>query len=781
MRKLILFLLLVPVLGVAQTLSLSQAGSGNTATITVTSAGQFKLVWDAADNWGLSGWYDLVNDPTATTNLASPAYGVNGPSVPCGNQGALANLVFYSEGDEMGFSHYNDVSCPWSTAARSSTVITNTATLVVIETTSIPSINSRISTILTDTIRYYVYPNGKIYIHATISASGSITLGAGSWGNDMVMEVSLPNSLQTGTAPPDSQSVGWVRASTTQNPYSYTNYTEPFYFAYWGSSSGAYGFGSTMTPKASLLIIPGPAYGSNIKQAIHTWGCGTGCGVTRLGYNVLNSQSLAAGQSVSYDWLIQLGTQGSSSLPNMTVAPPTNCAVCSTIAMSYLANPTPPSGALLTGATPNSYTLPSGWTTYITQDFESGTFGTGAYGNGNFVTTQYHNDGNVAHTHSIECQVGGTLDCGGNVSWNKPLAVGTREVYLSFWEWLDSTFRMNDEMFLTRFWWNTGTGQPVFKEAILDYFQDSTLTYNSTDATQLWNMQGQPYYQNKLPSNMISDTTNFVFTTGSWVQHEIYVKFSTFAAAVSVPGTVTLNATAQTYTCASCNWTSLGVHIGDSPHFTGFTGDANNGGGASGGGGTSYFVQSMTPTVLTMSAMPYASNEGPNSAVTVQVDHADGAYQYYKNGALVAHQTAMIFPGGVDFSTQATNLSIGESYSKLIWHANTGTCQTVAPFTTACSTTISGCGYDNLSGINGVAQYGWNGSGLTSTTSGGAWNTHIPCDATWGGPMPTPPVFKRYLDDIIVLTKANGGSPSVPANRSFGPTRVTGGAGIEIR
>ncbi len=745
-------------------LTLSQSGTGNTATATVVSTGQFQLVFEAGDNWGLSKWYDLVNDPSATTNLAGPVYSVNGSSVPCAAEDGLAQYVFYSEADEKQFMREMGSGCTYATSTPTMTVVTNTPTLIVLQVASTPVAPSALSTKLSTTITYYIYPNGKIYVHDVITALSAFsfsTCGTGSSPcDDYMMMLGLPDSLQTGTLPPDTQSIGWVRASATQNPYNYVGTPEQYLYTYWGSSSGAYGYGSTMTPKASLMLVPSPNNAlAPDSQLQHSWACGTGCGTVRWGYHKSLSNSLTTGQTMTWDWLIQLGTQGSSSLPNMTVTPPSNCSTCSTIASAYIANPTPPSGALLTGKTPNNYTTPTGWTSYATQDFESGTFGTGAYGNGNFVTTQYHNDGNVAHTHSIECQVGGTPDCGGNVSWNKPLAVGTHEVYISFYEWLDTTFRMNDEMFLTRLHWDTGNGQPSFKEAILDYFQDSGLSYNSSDATMLWNIQGQPYYQNKLPSNTRGDTTNFTFTTGSWVQHEIYAKFSTTSAAVSVPGTVTLNATAKTYTCSTCNWTTLGINVGDSPHFTGFTGDANNGGGASGGGGTSYFVKSMTSTILTMddASMVYATNEGPVSNATVQVDHANGAYQYYKNGNLVASQNAMIFPGGVDFSTQATTLSIGESYSKLIWHANTGTCQTTAPFTTACSTNISGCGYDNLYGGAGVSQYGWNGSGLTATTqanqNAGSFTAHIPCDATWGGPMPTPPVFKRYLDDIIILTK----------------------------
>jgi hypothetical protein len=439
-------------------------------------------------------------------------------------------------------------------------------------------------------------------------------------------------------------------------------------------------------------------------------------------------------------------------------------------------------GQLLTGQTPNSFSTPPGWTVTSTADFESGACG-GSFCNGNFSTTHFHSDGNGAHTHALECQYG-TDDCGnGSPSWNKFLPSGTREMYLSWYEWLDTGFRMNDEFFLARIHWDTGNGQPKQKENILDYFQNSSLQYNSTDATFLMNIQGQPYYQNKLPNNWVGDTTNFTITTGSFVQHELYMRFSSVKASVSIPGTVTINGAARTYTRSTGSWITDGVTIGCSPHFTGFSNDANNGGGGSGGGASSYFVTALTDTVMTVSGYPQGgqpTNEGPISSVTMTIDRNDGAYKYWKNGTLVAAQLAMINPGEVDWKNSNTTVTIGESYSKIVWHSPilktdpncVGDCATdtgitiggnaagcermptpfgngTGTFVGTCSSSISGgCGYEFL-------PFGWNGAGFTQPTSGGGFSKHIDCDTTWGGPMPTPPVFKRYLDDVILLTKAD--------------------------
>jgi len=407
---------------------------------------------------------------------------------------------------------------------------------------------------------------------------------------------------------------------------------------------------------------------------------------------------------------------------------------------------------LLTGKTPYNFAIPTGWNLWAKENFEAGSCVAGTWCSGNFTSTHYHGDGNAGHTHALTCTYGNpTGKCvGSGLNWNKFLPIGTREVYVSFYEWLSPSFRMNDEMFLMRFHWDVGNGQPLFREAILDYFQNTSGTYNSTNAVLLWNIQGQPYYQNRLPGNTRSDPTNWTIATGRWVQHEMYVKFSTVSGKIAIPGTVTLNGSTNTYTRTTGSWITDGVTVGSSPHFTGFSGDANNGGGASGGGATSYFVTAVTDKVLTVDDKNNSlRSEGPVSGATLQIDRNNGAYAYYKDGVRVAYQNKMINPGKVDFAKSDTTLSLMESYSKLIWRAPiNGSCQTKAPFTTACSTRIGygACGYQQI-------PYGWNSYGYTRSSSTGTFNIPISCSKTAGGPMPNPPVFSRYLDDVIVLTK----------------------------
>jgi hypothetical protein len=56
---------------------LIDSGSGLKRKVTVESVGLFRLVFEAADNWGISQWYDLVNDGSAKTNLTGPGFGIN--------------------------------------------------------------------------------------------------------------------------------------------------------------------------------------------------------------------------------------------------------------------------------------------------------------------------------------------------------------------------------------------------------------------------------------------------------------------------------------------------------------------------------------------------------------------------------------------------------------------------------------------------------------------------------------------------------------------------------
>jgi hypothetical protein len=312
-------------------LSLVISGTGTNQIATVESSHQFRLVFEASDNWGLSQWYDLVNDPNATTNLAGPVYSVNGPSNPCAAEPGLQNMVFYGDNDAK--LDMREAGCAFSNNTRSMTVLSSSPSLVVIQTSGHP-MNSlpNTDTNITGTNTYYIFPNGQIYVHDTVSVVSAQDLSGGGSSDLFISTMELEDPTQQGTIPPDSQ--GWIRASATQNPYSYVGSQENYVFAYWGPGTPS---PYTNYTKASIMLVPSPNNPTTLYQIIHSWSSGPGYGVVRWGYRMSPGPNMSAGQTIAYDFLLQLGTQGSSVLPNIN-----SSAVADPIAASYRANPIPP-------------------------------------------------------------------------------------------------------------------------------------------------------------------------------------------------------------------------------------------------------------------------------------------------------------------------------------------------------------------------------------------------------------------------------------------------------
>lgn len=326
-------------LGDGQTLSLAQSGSGNTATIAVTSSGQFKLVWEAGDNWGLSQWYDLVNDPSATTNLAL-AYSVGGPGGPCGIESGLANMTFYAADDEKLDIFEASQGCAYPMATPTMSIVQNGAGLVILKSSANPLVNTSIGTNITGQVTYYVYPNGKIYIHNSVSVVMAEDFGNGGMADLFIADMGLNDPIPGGGGGTAPDTAGWIRADKSSNPWdNSTTNNEPYLFTYWGSGTSAPYANFT---KASIMLVlsPNNTFATQY-QVRHGWSCGTGCGTLRWGYRYSPGPNMAPGQMISNDYLIQLGTQGSSSLPNMTVQSGA-CAICTTIANAYAASPNPP-------------------------------------------------------------------------------------------------------------------------------------------------------------------------------------------------------------------------------------------------------------------------------------------------------------------------------------------------------------------------------------------------------------------------------------------------------
>jgi len=303
-------------------MTLTDSGSGLSRKVTVESTGLFRLVFEAADNWGLAQWYDLVNDPSAQTNLTGPGYGVT-KDISTAEPG-LFQQVFYGTKPDDPKLYTRAASYYFPNSPRTFNILENSSSRVVVQAISSPVTNAvGVLSNVTVEVTYYIYPNGKIYIHSVLQVAAAQT--ASEW-RCATLGLSDPTSRDPYSGP---DSTGWIRSSTSQNPYSSVSAPESYIFAYWRASTTPAPY--TNFTKASVLLVPRPGNPNQGQQGRHNWG-----GWKRWYYGNV-SLNLSARQSLAQDYLIQLGTQGSSVLPNIN-----SSFVASPIAQAYFADPTPP-------------------------------------------------------------------------------------------------------------------------------------------------------------------------------------------------------------------------------------------------------------------------------------------------------------------------------------------------------------------------------------------------------------------------------------------------------
>jgi hypothetical protein len=303
-------------------MTLADSGTGLNRKVTVESTGLFRVVFEAGDNWGLAQWYDLVNDPSAQTNLTGPGYGVTN-DISTAEPG-LFQQVFYGTTPDDPKLYTRAAAYYFPNSPRSFNILENSASRVVVQAISSPVVNAvGVLSNVTVEVTYYIYPNGKIYVHSVLRVAAAQT--AGEWRN-ATLGLSDPTSVDPYSG---SDSTGWIRSSTTQNPYDSLGAAESYIFAYWRASTTPAPY--TNFTRASVLLIPKPGNPNQGRQGKHNWS-----GWKRWYYGNV-SLNLAAGQSLTQDYLIQLGTQGSAVLPNIN-----SSAVAGSIAQAYFANPTPP-------------------------------------------------------------------------------------------------------------------------------------------------------------------------------------------------------------------------------------------------------------------------------------------------------------------------------------------------------------------------------------------------------------------------------------------------------
>jgi hypothetical protein len=168
--------------------------------------------------------------------------------------------------------------------------------------------------------------------------------------------------------------------------------------------------------------------------------------------------------------------------------------------------------SLLRGATPSNFSVPAGWKVHKTQDFESGSLGSGKHiGSGEHIGVGASITTTRPHTGSRSAEKQYTGD-GQAARWGT--GVPGREHYMSFWEYRESQGRFNDEMFI----WQTLKNTP-FQEVIVDWYNHSSGQFNSVDGELVITPQG-----NRVTAWYFGDKAG---NWGHWEQWEIHFRANT--------------------------------------------------------------------------------------------------------------------------------------------------------------------------------------------------------------------------------------------------------------
>jgi len=177
---------------------------------------------------------------------------------------------------------------------------------------------------------------------------------------------------------------------------------------------------------------------------------------------------------------------------------------------------TPPGkNGLLSGMTPGNYSVPSGWSLFRAQDFEGTkpSDETWELWGASLQTDRKH---------------GGTYSLGGtynnsqdDIAWRLWGLGSFKEVYVSFYEYVESQALFNDEFFLAR-WFND------VQEVVVDWFWayngNESLSFNGTKAGLYTVSQGT------ISQGAVSDRWMHyrgLVPIGSWVQWELHYRPNT--------------------------------------------------------------------------------------------------------------------------------------------------------------------------------------------------------------------------------------------------------------
>jgi hypothetical protein len=155
--------------------------------------------------------------------------------------------------------------------------------------------------------------------------------------------------------------------------------------------------------------------------------------VTISGTNFVSGAIVNFGSTAATSVTVLNATQINATAPNGTAGTKANITVINPNGLSVsLAGGFFFGQGLLTGMTPAHFSVPAGWTLVQAVDFENGTPGSGATLANMSVVSNFGHTG----THAVR---GSYTQGDSTVAWHSADLSGSRDTYISFWEYDDST------------------------------------------------------------------------------------------------------------------------------------------------------------------------------------------------------------------------------------------------------------------------------------------------------------------------------------------------------
>ncbi len=184
--------------------------------------------------------------------------------------------------------------------------------------------------------------------------------------------------------------------------------------------------------------------------------------------------------------------------------------------------------SLLSGMTPASFTLPSGWTLVRTQDFESGVLPPGetaAFGFNNGANGGINSVKPHTGTKSLQGLYGADGDV---ITWSLEGLPTFRDLYVSYWDYVDSNALIPGEIFIALVSNSTQEAQPLRYQDIGFDPQGNPLNVSTpcssnvviSDTLDGADRGADPYTHGQY--NFIWGLPNICVNAGVWRQYEIW-------------------------------------------------------------------------------------------------------------------------------------------------------------------------------------------------------------------------------------------------------------------